>query len=97
MRATLKQLIRDSKDQEAARQLATQLRAVNQALDTIAATEKDHPQWASSWSHRHARLVLLTQEMEALLVTGQSSRDDNRPLDQLSKKLQEMKELLDIW
>ncbi len=96
MRATLKQLTRGRNDQEAARQLAAQLSTVSQALDTVAATEKDHPQWDSSWSHRHARLVVLTQEMETLLI-GPGSRDSNHPLDQLGKKLQEMKEILDIW
>ena len=96
MRASLKQLTRGRSDQEAARQLAAQLREVNQSLDTIAATEKDHPQWAVSWSQRHARLAVLTQEMEALL-TRPGSRDGNRPLDDLGKKLQEMKEILDIW
>ncbi len=96
MRRSLKQLTRGRSDQEAARQLAIQLRAVTKALNTIAATEKDHPQWAVSWSQRHARLALLTQEMETLL-TGPGSRDGNRPLDELGKKLQEMKEILDIW
>jgi hypothetical protein len=96
MRATLKQLTRDRNDQEAGRQLAIQLRVVNQSLDTIAATEKDHPQWAVSWSQRHARLVVLTQEMETLL-TGPGSGGGNRPLHELGKKLQEMKEILDIW
>jgi hypothetical protein len=96
MRGSLKQLTRGRNDQEAGRQLAIQLRAVSQALDVVAATEKDHPQWAVSWSQRHARLVVLTQEMETLL-TGPGSRDGNRPLDELGKRLQEMKEILDIW
>ena len=96
MRGSLKQLTRGRSDQEGARQLAAQLRVVNQSLDTIAATEKDHPQWAVSWSQRHARLVVLTQEMETLL-TRPGSRDGNRLLDELGKKLQEMKEILDIW
>lgn len=96
MRATLKQLTRGENDRDAARQLALQLQAVRQVLDTVAATEKDHPQWASSWSHRHARLASLIQEM-ATLLTGQSGRDGHRPLDRLGKKLQEMKEILDIW
>lgn len=97
MRGTLKQLTRGGSNQEAAQQLAAQLRAVSQALDTVAATEQDHPQWAASWSQRHARIVVLTREMEALLPTGTSSRDSTRPLDQLGKKLQEMKEILDVW
>ena len=97
MRATLKRLTNDRSDYEAPRQLAIQLRAVSQALDTVVATEKDHPQWASSWSQRHVRLVVLTQEMEAFLLTGQSDRDGKRLLDQLGKKLQEMKEILDVW
>lgn len=96
MRASQKQLTRGRSDQEATRQLAIQLRAVTKALDTIAATEKDHPQWAVSWSQRHARLVTLTREMEALLM-GASSRDGNRSVDELGKKLQEMKKILDIW
>lgn len=96
MRATLKQLTRGQGDQEPARQLAAQLGAVRQALDTVAATEQEHPQWAISWSQRHARLVVLTQEMEALFM-GASSSDGKRPLDLLGKKLQQMKEILDIW
>lgn len=95
MRATLKQLSKGRSDHDAARQLASQLRAVNQVLATIAATEKDHPQWANSWSQRHARLVLLTQDMELLLA--RQSGDDKRPTDQLGKVLQQMKEILDIW
>lgn len=97
MRATFKQLTRSREDQEAAQQLANQLRTVSQALDRVAATEKDHPQWANSWSQRHARLVAMIQDMEALLLTLQSGREANHPLDQLGKKLQEMKEILDIW
>lgn len=97
MRATLKRLAQDQSDLEATRQLAAQLRAVSQGLDTVAATEQDHPQWASSWSQRHAQLALLTQEMEALLLTVPTSRDGNRLVDQLGKGLQEMKEILDIW
>lgn len=97
LQATLKRLTQDQSDLEATRQLAAQLRAVSQGLDTVAATEQDHPQWASSWSQRHAQLALLTQEMEALLLTVPTSRDGNRSLDQLGKKLQEMKEILDIW
>ncbi len=97
MRGTLKQWTRNRTDQEAARQLAAQLRAVSQTLDVVVATEKDHPQWAVSWSQRHARLVGLTQEMEALLLTGESSPVDKRLLDQLEKKLEGMKEILDIW
>ncbi len=97
MRATLKQWTRNRTDQEAARQLVAQLRAVSQALDVVVATEKDHPQWAVSWSQRHARLVGLTQEMEALLLTGESSPVGKGPLDQLGKKLEGMKEILDIW
>lgn len=94
MRATLKQLTR-SPINPAARQLVAQLQAVSQTLDTVAATEKDHPQWANSWSQRHARLVALTHEMEALLK--ESPRDGTRPLDLLGKKLQQMKEILDVW
>ncbi len=97
MRSTLKQLTRNRTDQEAARQLVTQLRAVSQTLDMVVATEKDHPQWAVSWSQRHARLVGLTHEMEALLLTGESSPVGKGPLDQLDKKLEGMKEILDIW
>ncbi|MDA2911532.1 hypothetical protein MYX04_11460 [Nitrospiraceae bacterium AH_259_D15_M11_P09] len=97
MRGTLKQLTRNETDQEAAQQLVTQLRAVSQTLDVVVATEKDHPQWAVSWSQRHARLVVLTQEMEALLLTGESSPVGKRPLDQLGKKLEGMREILDIW
>lgn len=96
MRATLKQLTRNPND-PAARQLVAQLEAVRQALDIVAATEQDHPQWALSWNQRHARLVALTQEMEALLLAGEGSRDGTRSLNQLGKKLQEMKEILDIW
>lgn len=96
MRATLKQLTRGQGDQEPARQLAAQLGAVRQALDTVAATEQEHPQWAISWSQRHARLVVLTQEMEALFM-GASRSDGKRPVEQLASKLQEMKEILDIW
>lgn len=97
MRATLKLLTKGRSDQQAAQQLAAHLRAVSQALDTVAATEKDHPQWLASWSERHARLLVLTQDMEGLLLTLPNGREANRPLDQLGKKLQEMKEILDIW
>lgn len=97
MRATLKRLTQDRSELEATRQLAAQLRAVSQALDTVAATEQGHPQWASSWSQRHARLAVLTQEMQALLLAGDNSGNGKRPLDQLGKKLQEMKEILDVW
>ena len=97
MRATVKRLSKDRSDAEAAAQLAIQLRAVSQALETVAATEKDHPQWALSWSQRQARLVVLTQDMEVLLLMGPRGRDSGRSLDQLGKKLQEMKEILDIW
>lgn len=96
MRATLKQLTQDRSDLEATRQLVAQLRAVSQALDTVAATEQDHPQWAGSWSQRHARLAVLTHEMEAL-VAEQVGRDISRSPNQLGKNLQEMKEILDIW
>lgn len=96
MRAAVKQLTRNSKDQEAVDRLVAQLRAVSQALDTVATTEKDHPQWASSWSQRHARLVVLTHEMESLL-TGTDRRDDKRPISQIGNKLQEMKDILDVW
>lgn len=97
MRGTLKQWTRNRTDQEPARQLVAQLRAVSQTLDVVVATEKDHPQWAVSWSQRHARLVGLTQEMEGLLLTGESSPVGKGPLDQLGKKLEGMKEILDIW
>ena len=78
MRATLKQWRQDRSEQEAAQHLATQLQAVSQTLDVVAATEKEHPQWAGSWSHRHARLMVLTQEMETLLLTELRGRETKR-------------------
>lgn len=97
LRATLKQLRKGRSDHETAQQLASQLSAMNQVLEIVAATEQDHPQWASSWSHRHARLVLLTQETKTLLLTANGSRAGTLPLDKVEAKLQEMKEILDIW
>lgn len=97
LRASFKQLTRHPSDQAAARQLEEQLRAVAQTLDTVAMTEREHPQWASNWSQRHARLVALTQEMQGLLLHGPGGQDGNRLFAQLGKKLEEMKAILDIW
>lgn len=96
MRVTLKR-VTDPSDYEATQQLAVQLRSFHQVLDTVAETEKDHPQWVTSWSQRHARVVVLAQEMEGLLLTAGNSRDRKRQLDQLGRKLQEMKEILEVW
>ena len=46
---------------------------------------------------RHARLMVLTQEMETLLLTERGGREAKRSLEQLRQKLREMKEILDIW
>lgn len=97
MRGSLKQLSQDRSEQVAGQQLAAQVRAFKQVLETVAATEKDHPQWPLSWSQRHARVVILIQNMEGLLIMGPKGQDGSLAVDHLGKKLKEIKEILDIW
>lgn len=93
---TLYHQLRGAVKEKETEEMTEQLSAMKEALRVVEETERNHPQWKIRWAERHATLLALSREMEAL-VLDLNKGHDGAILARMENNLKEMKQILDVW